>query len=120
MAHTNKNADEKRTNTDAVAFFRSKTPTYNSCRSLDYAGGNESIIYFTDLCKAIEIYIYARKKHPFASYSKADIPQKTSFINTVDFSSRNNFPNLGSFAKVSIPVKIYNSLHTIPALHKEL
>ena len=28
----------------------------------------------------------------------------------VDFSSRNNFPNLGSFAKVSIPVKKYNSL----------
>ena len=28
----------------------------------------------------------------------------------VDFSSRNNFQNLGSFAKVSVPVKNYNSL----------
>ena len=29
----------------------------------------------------------------------------------VNFSSRNNFSILGYFAKVSIPVKIYNSLH---------
>ena len=28
----------------------------------------------------------------------------------VDFSFRNSFSNLGSFAKVSVPVKIYNSL----------
>ena len=33
------------------------------------------------------------------------------FVNTgVDFSLRNNFANAGSFAKVSIPVHIYNSL----------
>ena len=29
----------------------------------------------------------------------------------VNFTSRNNFANLGFFAKVSVPVKIYNSLN---------
>ena len=28
-----------------------------------------------------------------------------------DFSSRYNFANLGFFAKLSVPVKVYNSLH---------
>ena len=46
----------------------------NFCRSLDYAHGKESVIYFTDLCKPIETYIYARKKHPFASYPAAKHP----------------------------------------------
>ena len=32
------------------------------------------------------------------------------FNTGVDFSLRNNFANSGSFAKVSIPVHIYNSL----------
>ena len=31
-------------------------------------------IYFTDLCKPIETYIYARKEHPFASYPAAKHP----------------------------------------------
>ena len=35
--------------------------TLNSCRSFRYAHGNESIIIINDLCKLIEIYIYARK-----------------------------------------------------------
>ena len=29
----------------------------------DYARGNWSIIYFNDLCRLIEIYIYVTKKH---------------------------------------------------------
>ena len=37
----------------------------------DYAHDNKSIICFKDLCKAIEIYIYARKKYPFTSYPAA-------------------------------------------------
>ena len=41
-------------------------------------GGNESIIYFTDLCKPIETYIYARKMHPFASYPTAKHPNATN------------------------------------------
>ena len=32
------------------------------------------------------------------------------FNTGVDFSLRNNFANAGSFAKVSVPVHIYNSL----------
>ena len=47
------------------AFSKSETLTLNFCRSLDYARSNESIIYFTDLCKPIQTYIYARKKHTF-------------------------------------------------------
>ena len=67
----------------------------NSFHSFDYARGNESIIYFTDLGEPIETYIYARKKHPFASYPAAKHPntsnlrlqtydknQWTFFINT--------------------------------------
>ena len=75
VAHTKDNANENRTNTGTGAFFFQTEPlTLNSCRSLDYARGNESIIYVTDLCKPIEIYVYARKKHPFASYPAAKHP----------------------------------------------
>ena len=52
-------------------FFRTEPLIFNSCRSRDYALGNESIIYFTDPCKPMETYIYARKKHPFMSYPAA-------------------------------------------------
>ena len=104
------------------AFSQSETLTLNSCHSLDYTRGNEYIIYFTDLCKLIETYIYARKKHPFARYpaakhSKQQIchTRKTSelfflFNTGVDFSLRNNFANSGSFSKVSVRVHNYNSL----------
>ena len=86
-----------------------------------------SLIYFTNLCTPIETYIYARKKHPFVSYPAAKHPnasnlqlqtyekkQWTLFNNTArasTLSSRNNFQNLGSFAKVSVPVKNYNFLN---------
>ena len=76
-------------------FPHSESLSSNSFRSFEYARGNESIIYFTDLCKPIETYIYARKKHPFASYPAAKHPnaanlwqqtydknQWTFFINT--------------------------------------
>ena len=108
-------------------FFRSETLTLNSCRSLHYARGNESVIYFTNPCKPKEADIYARKKHPFVSYPAAKHPnasnlqlqtyeknQWTLFNNTArasSLSSRNNFQNLGSFAKVSVPVKNYNFLN---------
>ena len=51
-------------------FFQSETQTSNSCRSLDYARGNKSIIYFTDLCKPIETYIYAKKKYIIAPHRR--------------------------------------------------
>ena len=63
-------------------FFQSETVTLNSCRSLDCARGNEPIIYFTDLCKPIETYIYVRKKHPFASYPAAKHPKHSKFAIT--------------------------------------
>ena len=36
------------------SLLRIGTQTLNSCRSLDYAHGNESILYFNDLCMPIE------------------------------------------------------------------
>ena len=82
MAHANDNW----TNTGTVTFFPNWT---TNIELIDYARGNESIIYFTDLGEPIETYIYARKKHPFASYPaakhpNADIQQKPVefFINT--------------------------------------
>ena len=99
-------------------FSQSEPLLSNPFRSFDYARGNESIIYFIDLCKPIETYIYARKKHPFASYPAAKHPKHSKFaiyrhttknselfllFNTgVDFSLRNNFANLGFFAKVFV------------------
>ena len=65
------------------------------------------------------------KKHPFTGYPAVKHPKHSKFAITdvgenrwifllfntgVDFSLRNNFANSGSFAKVSVPVHIYNSL----------
>ena len=41
-----------------------------------------TIIYFADLCKLIETYICARKKHSFASYSAAKHPRHSKFAIT--------------------------------------
>ena len=54
-------------------------------------------------------------KHPkhikFAITDMRDKPVNFLLFNTgVDFSLRNQFANSGSFAKVSVPVHIYNSL----------
>ena len=65
-----------------MAFLRVGTHTFNSSLSLDYARGNESIIFFNDLYKPIEIYIYARKKHPFTSYPAAKHPKHSKFAIT--------------------------------------
>ena len=56
-------------------FFRSETILLNSCRSLDYARCNEYIIYFADLRKPIETYIYARKKAPICKLSRSKAPK---------------------------------------------
>ena len=60
-AHTIKNAEGDEQTRTPARFFQSETLTFNSCHSLDHAGGNDSIIYFTDLCKPIETYIYAKE-----------------------------------------------------------
>ena len=88
-------------------FSQSETLTLNSCRSLDYAQGNKSIIYFTDLCKLIETYIYVKKKHPFKIYLAAKHPKRSKFA-IIDIREkpanffivqheclRNNFANSG-------------------------
>ena len=97
-----------------MTFLQGGTQTLNSCRSLDYACGNGSSIYFNDQYK-IYIMLGKSKKIPQQStQNKANLPlrtceknQWTCFIyNTgVNFSSRNNFANLGSFAKPSVPVQ---------------
>ena len=103
-------------------FFQSGTQTLNSCLSLHYELSNKSIIFFNDLCKPIEIYIFVRKKHPVTCCPAAKHPKQNKLAVTdirekpVDFfkdtarASRNNFAKLGSFAKVSVPFKICNSL----------
>ena len=108
------------------AFSQSRKLTLNFYRSLDYACGSESIIFSSNLCKPIEIYTYVKQMRPFTRYLAAKHPKHCKFDITdmrqkpVDFfyctarastlSSRNNFANLGFFAKVSVPVKIYNFL----------
>ena len=42
------------------------------------------------------------------------------FNTGVDFSLRNNFANSGSFAKVSVPVQIYNSLECLSNTDSQL
>ena len=73
--------------------------------------------------------IYGRRKRPFTGYPEAKHPKHNKFAITdiqekpgnffccstralmgFDFSLRNNFTNSGSFAKVSVPAHIYNSL----------
>ena len=78
MVHANRKRQRETSKHEQSRFFQSKTLTLNSCHSLDYAHSNESIIYFTDLCMPIETYIYARKKHPFASYPAAKHPNAAS------------------------------------------
>ena len=103
-----------------VTCFCEIEQTQNFCLSHGYARGNWSIIYFNDLCKLIERYLYDSEKHPFSSYHAAKHSKRSKFAIThmwgkqvnfllyntgVDFISRNNFANLGSFAKFSVPVQ---------------
>ena len=74
VAHTKDNANENRTNTGTGAFFFQTEPlTLNSCRSLDYARGNESIIYVTDLCK---------EKAPICKLSRSKAPKRSKLAVT--------------------------------------
>ena len=73
VAHANKTPMGNEQARTQSRFFQSETLTLNSCLSLDY---------FTDLCKPIETYIYARKKHPFASYPAAKHPKHSKFTVT--------------------------------------
>ena len=64
------------------------------------------------MCKEkASIYKPSRSKTPktqqICHYRHAKKPREPFllYIKSVDFSSRNNFPNLGSLAKVSVPVQ---------------
>ena len=107
MAQANDNADENRTNTGTVALFPTEPVTLNSCRSLDYARGNESIIYFTYLWNPIETYVYARKKHPFASYPAAKHPNASDLrLQTYEKKPVDFFINTSRASTSAIIVKI--------------
>ena len=123
LGHTKTTNDGKtRIYTKTVTLFRSVSQTLNSCGSLHHARGSESIIFFNDHCKPIETYINAMKKHSFTSCPAAKHPKHNKLAATnirekpvdwhrtdVDFISRNNFTNLGSFAKSFSSCRIYNS-----------
>ena len=83
------NANVKRTNTGTAARFPTSNTDIEFFLSLDYARGNESFIYFTDLCKPIETYIYARKMPPFASDPAAKHPNAANLgLQTYDKNQR--------------------------------
>ena len=108
-------------------FFYSEPLLSNPFRCFDYARGNESIIYFIDLCKPIETYIYARKKHPFASYPAAKHPKHSQLAVTdirekpVDFfnnTARASTLALAIIFKIQVPLQKFPFLlrYTIPWL----
>ena len=87
----------------------------NSVASLQYTRVDKLIIYIT----------IHKQKHSFTSYPTAKHQNTANFdLQTyekdqwtflwyrkrIDFASCNNLANRGSFAKVSVPVYIYNSL----------
>ena len=88
------------------------------CNSLDYARDNKSITCFSDLCRPIKntsmlapIYTLSSSKAPKRSkFSATNLREKpVDFLwhrTDVDFGSRNNFTNLGSFEKVFVPEMI--------------
>ena len=74
MAHTNKTADGGPPDTDTIMFL----PKWNTNSNIELcARSNESIMFFTDLCKPIETYIYARKKAPICMLSRSKAPKRS-------------------------------------------
>ena len=88
------------------AFSQTEPLTLNFCCSLDYARGNESITYFTDLCKPIEhTSMLGKSTHlQVIPQQSTQTRQTWDYRHTtktsgpfyqrragVDFSSRNNF-----------------------------
>ena len=108
---------------EKVTLFPEVEQTINSCRSLDYACDNKSIIYVPIIYAGQEKKSTLAKKHPFTSclaakHQNAAIlvllqPYKTNQWTVINkrhrqvstFSSLNNFINLGSFKKVSVFVE---------------
>ena len=111
----------RRSLTRVLCFASWNTQAFNFYRSLDCARKKTSLFYtFQRSIKLIEIYVYARKKHPSSGYPAAKHPKHSKFaitdirekpVNLFYCSTRaSTFANSGSCAKVSVPVHIYNSL----------
>ena len=100
-------------------FLWGGTQTLNSCRSLDYASNN--IYIFQRSRRANRNIHLCQEKAPIYKLFRSKAPKtqqichyrharKTSglfllYNTSADFSSRNNFANLGSFAKFAVPVQ---------------
>ena len=98
-------ANEGTENSDAFVEAKHRKTLHISCRPSVHA-----------LTGQIYKLFCVRKTHPFTSYPVAKNQKHRKFAITgmrekplydtgVNFSSRNNFTNLGSFAKVSVPVE---------------
>ena len=83
-----------------MTFLLVEAQTLSFDSSHDCAHGSESVIFSDDLCKPIEQTKH--RKFPNATKTSGLLLLHSTGVN---FSSRNNFANLGSFAKVSVPVQ---------------
>ena len=93
--------DKKRRKPKVVTLFPlSRIQTLNFCCSLNHARDNKPNIYSSNL------FLLA-KKHLFTSYPAAKHQNTANLClqTYVDFSSRNNFASISSFAEVSVAVE---------------
>ena len=105
MAHANTKRRRGPNKHEHVAFFQSEPLPSNSFRSFNYARGNESIIYFTDLYKPIETYIYVRKKHPLASNPAAKHPNAANLrLQTYDKNQWTFFYNAARASALALAI----------------
>ena len=112
VAHVSKikqRPTKKPEESDAVAEVKHRHG--NSVASLKRAHANKSIIYLIMLNEKAPVYKLSHRKAPktqqICPYRHA---RKTSgpflsYYTGIDFSSRNNLANLGSFAKVSVALE---------------
>ena len=124
MAHASTKRRRKPTKHGHCRVFPQREPLpLNSFRGFVYALCNESIIYFTDLCKPIETCIYARKKHSFASYPSAKHPNTANLrLQTYDKNQWTFFNNTAraSILALAIIFKVEVSLQTFPFLLRSI
>ena len=62
----------------AMTLFRSEHKYFTPVAALAVHAVTNLVYFFNELCKPIEIYIYARKKHPITSYPTAKHPKTTN------------------------------------------
>ena len=95
-------------------FFQSGTQTSNSCLSFDYTRLYCICLY--NLCRSIEKYICVGEKAPILAANLVLQKFKKNWWTflwhrtVVEFSSQNNFDNLGFFCKSFYSCRNHNSL----------